>query len=156
MKLKNRMMIGSAAVLLSIAVSYAAFTAIETTAARYRTGSAGETAVRVAKMRLDVTDPVLKSPDEILDCNLDSDAIIYEMEVRNRSEVDMDFQVSTSGQGENITVNIVPETGELAANSGSETVTVTLSVTDPEKRVQQEEIDSFSIIVSGAQKGETE
>ena len=126
------------------------------TGARYRSAGQGSTAVRVASLSIDVSDPVLLSEDEILDCNLESDEIAYELEIKNRSEVDMRYTVATSGCGNNINAEIVPAAGELGAGGDSATVTVRLRVIDRRRRDQPESLDAFTITVTGEQKGENE
>ena len=103
-----------------------------------------------------MSDPVLLSEDEILDCNLESDEIAYELEIKNRSEVDMRYTVTTSGCGNNINAEIVPAAGELGAGGDSATVTVRLRVIDRRRRDQPESLDAFTITVTGEQKGENE
>lgn len=128
--------------------------AVNLTESRYVTSSGGTASVRVASVSVQASDPVLLSADELIDCNLENDTVQYEMTLTNASEVDMNYTISASSGSENIRAEVTPDQGRLPFLGGSETITITLSVIDPDSRTQTETPDPIEIIVHAVQEGE--
>ncbi|MBR4767457.1 MAG: hypothetical protein IK088_00595 [Lachnospiraceae bacterium] len=144
----------SAPVLALCTLLLQVFSAVRFTESRYMTSAGASASVRVASISLSATDPVLKSADAVLDCNLENDTVQYEMTLTNASEVDMNYVIHASTGSDNIRASIIPDQGSLSALRGSVNVTVILSVIDPDSRTQTETPAPLTIIVDAAQKGE--
>lgn len=88
------------------------------TRAAYRTSSGASTQVRVARFQMVIGDPELTSSDAILDCNDESDEVVFRIKIENRSEVKVAYSMEVTGMEEGLVCKITNGSGELQANGG--------------------------------------
>ncbi len=111
-----------AAVFLTAAAGLAGHSSL----ARYRSGGAGSDSARTAGFLVEAGTPELKSGDAVLDLNDPDDCVVYEIEIVNRSETDVDYEAVVTGLREWVQAEVSNGRGSLTANGGSVRITVTL------------------------------
>lgn len=141
-------------VLTAICLSLWAVALIEHSNARYLTRRTGEVSVRVASFLVEVNDPVLKSPDAVIDCNLEDDRVQYGLMIRNRSEVDVTYEVAVTGLPTSVHLDTERETGTLSANGEETEVILSFSCRDRTDRRQSSSIAGCTVTVYAVQKGD--
>jgi len=140
-------------IMAMLCVSLWSFGALDATSARYVTARTGRVEARVASFLVEAGTPELRSTDATLDCNTANDSVVYAFTVRNRSEVDVIYAVSAEGVSDSVLLTVSPASGELAANSGTQEVTLAFTARDPSDRTQALTAGNVMITVTALQKG---
>ena len=122
------------------------------TLAKYRTRAEADTAARVAGLSLDVGTPTLLSPDDTLDCGDPSDAVVYEFDLTNHSEVDITYETLLTGLPDWAEAQFENGTGDLDAGSQTRVRLILLSGTEgaPSGTTR---FPDLTLSVAAAQKG---
>jgi|GEM_PF-6894743 len=102
--------------------------------AGYRTQESDGEKAHVASFSIETTDFECKSPDVLLDCNRDDDAVIFTFFIRNHSETAVNYSVRVTGIPENVLCTLQHERGLLTENGGEAEVQLVFTVEDPEDR----------------------
>ena len=143
-------------VLMFAALSMTIAILTEGSLAGYRTRESGNEKARVAAFSIETTELELKSPDTLLDCNMEDDTVQMVFYVRNHSETAVNYSIRVMGIPENVGCDIQNARGILTENGGEAEVGLCLFVEDPSDRTMIRTISGLEAEVAVSQAKGTE